>query len=200
MTVRSRRGWPARTIALLCASMLWLVLVGTVAAHSELVSSKPAAGASVPSAPGLSVVLSFSEALKNGSKADVAGPGGSVVGTATIDPNDNTKLSWTATAALPPGSYTIRWTSIAMDTDVLRGTIPFTVTEPPASVEPSASPTPAPSTTPTPTAALSPTATPNPTDASPTGAIVLLPVLAALVAIAILGLVLLRNRRPSARR
>jgi methionine-rich copper-binding protein CopC len=164
----------------------WLVAVPPAAAHSELVSSIPAAGATVDPSPRAPIVLSFSEALATGSKADIVGPDGATAGTAAIDPSDNTKLSWTPTAPLASGSWTIRWTSVATDGDVLRGTIPFGV------AAASAAPTAAPSAT--------PGASPAPVDASTPGAGAVVPVIAALVVIAVLGLVLLRGRRTTARR
>jgi methionine-rich copper-binding protein CopC len=174
------------------ATLFWLVTAVPVVAHADLVASSPAAGSTVTSAPDLSIVLSFSEALKDGSKADVVGPGGATVGTATIDANDNTKLTWSPAAALPPGSYTIRWTSIATDGDVLRGTIPFTVVAA-ASTPPSSAPTA--TASPAPTAA--PTPSPTPDDSSAAGAVVV-PVIGALLVIALLAVALLRRRRPMA--
>jgi hypothetical protein len=140
----------------------------------------------------MSIVLSFSEALKKGSKADVVDPSGATVGSATIDPADDTKLRWSPAAALPPGSYTIRWTSIATDGDVLRGTIPFTVVA-------AATPTPSAATTPAPTTA-TPAPSAAPGDVSTAGIGAIFPVVAALLVIGLLALVLLRKRRPTAPR
>jgi copper resistance protein C len=184
-----------RSSAALLALLLWLVAAIPAIAHSELVASTPAAGSTVTSAPGLSIVLSFSEALRSGSKADVVGPGGATAGTATIDPGDNTKLSWTPPTPLPPGSYTIRWTSIATDGDVLRGTIPFTVAAA-ASASPSAATATA---TPPPTGApaATPAASPTPANAS-ADAGVIVSVIAALLIIGVLASALLRRRRPAA--
>jgi methionine-rich copper-binding protein CopC len=187
-----RRGVTAALLALLVG----LAMAVPVAAHSELVSSIPAAGSTVSWAPGMSIVLSFSETLKKGSKADVVGPGGTTVGTATMDPTDDTKLSWSPAAALLPGSYTIRWTSIATDGDVLRGTIPFTVVAAATATPSAATATPA---TPAPSTA-TPTPSPTPGDVSAAGFGAIVPVFAALLVIALLALVLLRNRRPTARR
>lgn len=181
MTARTSRA----LIVGIASLTVWLAFAATVAAHAELVSSSPAAGGTVESAPGMSVVLTFSETLKSGSEADVVGPGGAVAGTATIDPADDARLSWTAPAPLPPGAYTIRWTSIATDGDVQRGTIPFTVTAAAAPTAASASPSPA----------LSPSAppSPSPTPAGDTESTIG-PVVAALVAVAVLALSLVRRR------
>ena len=183
-----------RAVPAVLALLLLLMAAVPAVAHSELVSSSPAAGSTVTSAAGMSIVLSFSEALKTGSKADVVGPGRTTAGTATIDPSDNTKLTSSPLSALAPGSWTIRWTSIATDGDVLRGTIPFTVAAA-ATATPSAATTPATPASPTATPALSPT----PADASG-GAGAIVPVIAALLVIGLLALILLRNRRSTARR
>ena len=194
MAMSSRSRDRRRALPAVVAIFLVLMAAVPAIAHSELVSSSPAAGSTVTSAAGMSIVLSFSEALKTGSKADVVGPGGTTAGTATIDPGDNTKLTWSPPTALAPGSWTIRWTSIATDGDVLRGTIPFTVAAA-ATATPSAATTPATPAPPTATPALSPT----PADASG-GAGAIIPVIAALLVIGLLALILLRNRRPTARR
>jgi methionine-rich copper-binding protein CopC len=192
MGISSRSRDRHRAAPVVLALAVWLVAIFPVVAHSELVSSTPAAGSTVTSAPGTSIVLSFSEALKSGSKADVVGPGGATIGTATVDPSDNTNLTWSPPTSLPPGSYTIRWTSIATDGDVLRGTIPFTVAA--ASAAPSAA-----TATAAPSAATpAPSATPGDVSAAGIGAIV--PVVAALLVIGLLALILLSNRRPTARR
>jgi copper resistance protein C len=187
MAISSRSRGRHRAAAAVLALLVWLVAAVPAIGHSELVSSTPAAGSTVPSAPGLSIVLSFSEGLKSGSKADVVGPGGATVGTGMVDPTDDTKLSWSPPTALPAGSYTIRWTSIATDGDVLRGTIPFTVAA--ASVAQSASTATAP---PTPTPAASPAPTPG--DASG-GVGVIVPIVGALLIVSLLALALLRRRR-----
>jgi copper resistance protein C len=167
-----------------------LALVGSIgaaapiAAHSELVSSSPAAGSTVTPAPGFSIVLSFSEELKTGSKADVIGPAGTTVGTATTQSGDNTRLQWSPAAALPAGSYRIQWTSIATDGDVLRGTIPFTVVAATASSPPPTA-TPAPS--------------PAPGNVSAAGIVAIIPVFVALLFVGLLALVLMRKRRPTPR-
>jgi methionine-rich copper-binding protein CopC len=171
------------TITRICVLLAWLVMAVPVAAHSELVSSIPAAGATLSATPVTPIVLSFSETLKTGSHADVVGPDGKTAGTAAIDPGDDKKLSWSPPAPLAPGSWTIQWTSIdAEDGDVLRGTIAFQVAA--ASAAPSATPA----------------ASASPSDASSPGAGAFIPVIAALVVIALLGLVLLRGRRTTARR
>jgi methionine-rich copper-binding protein CopC len=160
-----------------CLIVAWLAAAVPAVAHSELVSSIPAAGSTVAPAAVASIVLTFSETLKAGSHADIVGPDGKTVGSAAIDAADDKKLSWTPTAPLAPGSWMIQWTSIdAEDGDVLRGMIAFSV------------------------GSASPAASPPPSNAASPGAGVVVPIVATLVVIALLALVLLRGRRTTARR
>jgi methionine-rich copper-binding protein CopC len=186
---------------LVLAGLLWLATAAVAAGHSELVSSDPAAGETIGPVRDTPITLIFSETLKTGSKADIIGPAGKI-GTATIDRYDDTMLVFTPTGPLAPGTWSIDWTSIATDGDVLRGKIPFTVD---AAV--TLSPSPTVSAAPSATATATATATPSPSPApspSPSQANsssdVLLPVIAAILAIVVLGLVLLRSRRTSVRR
>jgi hypothetical protein len=167
-------------------------VVGAVpaAAHSELVSTTPAKGATVPQTSTLTVILNFSAPLKSNSKAEIFGPDQSLVGTAKVDPKNNKRLTWTSPLQPASGTWTVKWTSVATDNDVLRGEYTFNV----SGAAPSASVSAPPAATPTPTPAPSPT----PVASSDSG--VLLPIIAAVVAIAVLGLVLLRSRRPASRR
>ena len=188
------RSVPRAALALFC--LLWLATAATAAGHSELVSSDPATGATIGPVRDMPIVLIFSEALKAGSKADIIGPAGKI-GTATIDRNDDTMLTFTPTAPLAPGAWRIEWTSVSVDKDILRDRILFTV-------QALATPTPSPATsaaaTPTPTPSPSPAPSPPPNPANSTSSDALLPVIAAILAIVVLGLILLRSRRASVRR
>ena len=178
-------------LALIAAALACLLSTVPVVAHSEFVSSSPAKDSTVPQTSTLTVTVNFSEALKSSSKADILGPDQSIVGTAKVDPANNKRLTWTSALQPATGTWTVKWTSVAQDNDVLRGEFSFNV----SADAPSTSATVAPSATPSPT----PAATPSPTPvASDTGT--LLPIIAALVVIAVLGLVLLRSRRSPSRR
>ena len=172
--------------------LVWLSVATVAAAHAELVSSVPAKGSTVPasSAP---IVLTFSEGMQPTSHADLLAPSGAKLGTATVDPADTTKLTFTPGSPLDPGVWTVKWTSIALDGHLLRDQYTFTVSA-------AASPAPSASTTSIASPTATPSPTPSPSGASATGASVLLPVLAAIIVIAVLALVLLRNRRPTTRR
>jgi methionine-rich copper-binding protein CopC len=198
VTLSRRQSLRHAAIGLTC--LLWLATAAMTAAHSDLVSSDPAAGSTIGPVRDTPIVLIFSEALKAGSKADIIGPAGTL-GTATIDRYDDTRLVFTPTAPLAPGTWSIDWTSIATDGDVLRGKIPFTV-DAAATLSPSPTTSAAPSASATATAmpSRSPAPSPPPSQVNSTGTDVLLPVIAAILAIVILGLVLLRNRRASVRR
>ena len=117
------------------AAVLVLLLPLSASAHSELKTSDPVEGASVPSPFSGPVVLTFSEALADGSKADLVGPGGSTIATAAIDATAAT-MTFKLASALDAGAYQVRWTSIADDGDLLRGTVTFSV----AAAAPSSTP------------------------------------------------------------
>jgi hypothetical protein len=98
---------------------------------------------------------------------------------------------------LQPGAYEIRWTSVAEDGDVLRGRVHFEIAavatpSPSSSRQESPSPLPSPTGVPSPTPSESPTPTASSAD-------VILPIVAAIVVIAILGAWLLRNRSRTSR-
>jgi hypothetical protein len=116
-----------------------------------------------------------------------------------VDPADDTVMRLVP-PNLAPGTYEIRWTSAATDGDILRGTLHFQL------ASPTPSPTAAPTATSTATASASATpapsvvASPSPAPSASTGparasgADVLLPIIAALVLVGVLGAVLLRGR------
>jgi hypothetical protein len=142
-------------------------------------------------------VLTFSAEL-NTSKSSVTlhDPAGTQIAKAGVDPADDTVMRLVPPASLAPGTYEIRWTSVALDGDLLRGTLHFDLTAPTpsptatATAAPSAtaSPTPQPSASPSP----SPSASPGSTSGS--GSDVILPIIVALIVIVLLGTFLLRGR------
>ncbi len=180
-------------LAPLFGMLMVLTLAAPVQAHAELVSSDPANKA-VLATPPATITLTFSEDL------DASKSSFKLLGTAgTVGTG---KVAGTATAmsldglALGPGDYTIEWTSMALDGDLLRGTLTFTV----AASTPSGAPsTAAPSTAPSAPPAASP-ATPSPSP-SADGSIqaasgdATLPIIAALVIVGAVGLFVLRRSR-----
>jgi methionine-rich copper-binding protein CopC len=198
-----------RVAAILMAAPLGVMLLPALAvAHSELQTSDPAEGATVTSPYSGPIVLTFSEHLASGSKADLADRGGATVAKAVVDPNAKT-MTFTPTTPLSPGAWEVRWVSVADDGDLLRGIVKFTVAvaasaavtaSPDASVAPSASAAPA---TPTPSTAPSPAPSPSPspsgagTDTSGGGDVVL-PIIVALIVLAAGAAYLLtRRNRPA---
>ena len=185
------------------ASLAVLLVPGLASAHSELVSSDPASGATVPSPYTGPIVLTFSEHLATGSKADLVDASGSTVASATVDANAMT-MTFTLTSPLPAGAYQIKWVSIADDGDVLRQPIvPFTVAAAAASASPAASAavSAAPSTSAAPSvpATTAPTASPSPdsTDAG-SGSDVVVPIIVALIVLgAGAAYLLTRRNRPT---
>jgi methionine-rich copper-binding protein CopC len=172
-------------------------------AHAELVSSDPQNGATVPAGFTGPIVLTYDEALAEGSHAELMAPDGSRAADAAIDQQAPERLVFALASPLAPGAWTIQWTSVAADRDVERGQVAFTVaaatpspTAPPT-VAPTASPTPPatasaePSATPPPSAP-APSPTPGPTSTSATDA--LIPIVAALAVVALAGVLLLRRR------
>jgi methionine-rich copper-binding protein CopC len=193
---------------LLAAALLTLLMPPTVAAHADLVSSDPAGGATVPSPFGGPIVMTFSEHLADGSKADLVGPDGSTVATATVDATAAT-MTISVSSVLAPGNYQARWTTIADDGHLLRGILRLTVA-PAASEPPSASPSPSSAATNPPSAAAtvaSAGASPAPataaaspaaaTDAGGAGTEVILPIIIVLIVVAAGAFYLVRRNRPA---
>jgi methionine-rich copper-binding protein CopC len=207
---------PLRIAAAITAAALALVIAGPTLAHADLVASDPEDGA-VLATPPRSVELTFSEGLNAGkSSFQLIGPDGDV-GTGAA-PGDGSTSMVLENLVLAPGKYRIKWTAAAEDGHIERGSLGFTVsTATPEPAAPSPTPTSAPSTdaatTPTaaPTIATPSTPAPTPTPvaastaatlstvegpANAAGTDVLVPIVAGLVLVALVGgFVLRRSRR-----
>ena len=191
---------------LVAAALFVLLIPLSASAHSELKSSDPAEGASVPSPFGGPVVLTFSEHLADGSKADLVGPDGSTIVPAIIDAAAPT-MTFTLASPLAPGTYQVKWVSIADDGDLLRGTLSFSVVAEAVSASPEATNPPgAPSPEPTnPPGAAStveaatPPASPATSGGSSSGSggDVILPIVIALIVAAAGAFYLVRRNRPA---
>jgi copper resistance protein C len=184
---------PTRVLRALLPGLVLLAVVASPAlAHAELVSSDPTDKAQVESAFNGPITLTYDEALYPGSRADLRGPDGSVVASAEVD---GATLVFTLDGPLDAGAYTIQWTSIAVDRDIERGTLTFTVVPAPPTATPGATANPAPSAT--------ATASPAPTGGggAPAGSTgdIIVPLLAAVIAVGAIGAFLLRNRRTAGR-
>jgi methionine-rich copper-binding protein CopC len=192
---RRRGGLVAVVVALL------LALPAGVAAHAELETVSPADGATVTEMP-TEIVMTFTEPLDPTKSSIVLAEVGNppVLSGGEVSPTDPKKMTLPI-AELAAGAYEVRWTSAsAADGDIERGTTHFTYSPPPPSPtdEPSAptSPSPTPSASPAPSPSASPLPSPSASTgpASASGGDVLLPILAALLVVGVLGAVLLRGR------
>lgn len=186
-----------RVVLVVLIAAIALAFPVGVAAHSELKTADPPDGA-VLSAPPAKVVLTFTETL-NPAKSSVTlhDAAGTEIAKGGVDPTDLAVMRLTP-PALDPGTYEIRWTSAALDGDLLRGVLHFTLTAPSPTPTPTATPSAAPSASPSPSAAPSVISSPSPSaspgPASTSASDVILPILAALVLVGVLGALLLRGR------
>lgn len=197
------RRWAAPVLG---AAFAVLLLPALVAAHSELVSSDPAQGAIVPSRFSSPIVLTFSEALSNGSKAEMYGPGEARYANDAIDPAKPAQMTISFEGALELGLYRVEWVSIANDGDLLRGTATFTVTSAPSPTpEPSSAATTVPSSARaamqapvTPAGSVRPTATPSGSSDTSGSSDLVVPIVVALIVLGAGAAYLLsrRNRPP----
>jgi methionine-rich copper-binding protein CopC len=190
-----------RFCSLLIGLLLPLALPLIVSAHSELVSAIPADGSTVSGTPE-EIVLTFDADL-NPDKSSIVliDSAGTKLITAGVDPDDKRVMRLTP-PAVQPGAYEVDWTSVALDDgDLLRGKVHFTISAP--SAPPSAVPSeaaatsaaPSPSTSPQPAATPTPAASIAPSPTGSSGADAILPIVAAIILIAVLGAILLRGRR-----
>jgi methionine-rich copper-binding protein CopC len=197
MSITIRRGGAA-----LIATLALLVAALPAAAHAELTEADPANGSEVPGPFEGPITLTFSEDLASNSSALLKDGSGDEVARAEIPADAPDQLVFELSTPLAAGDYRIEITAIADDGHIERPVVEFTVLEPEPTPEPTPSPTARPSNAPTPALTPSPTAAPSPSpapsgDGTPAAATtdLLFPILAAVIAVAVLGWVLLRNRR-----
>jgi hypothetical protein len=105
-------------------------LIGAPQAHAHAVldHSSPAVGSSVSGAPG-AVTMWFTQELEPAfSSATVTDASGRNVasGGAQVDPNDRTELR-VPLRPLPPGTYSVAWRVLSVDTHTTEGHFTFTV-------------------------------------------------------------------------
>jgi hypothetical protein len=181
-----------------------LAFPASIAAHSELESTTPEDGAVLSAAPA-EIVLTFDAPL-NTSRSSVTlhDASGTQIAKGGVDPADDTVMRLTP-PPMDPGEYEIRWTSVSEDGDLLRDTLHFELTAPPSAPptpSPTTAPSEAPSEAPTPSPAPSVAPSPSPSaDGTPSATTtdVLVPIVAALAVVLLLGAWLLRNRARGAR-
>ncbi len=202
------RLWALLPVAILAL----LVFPAVVTAHAELETSTPNDGATVEGTPP-EVSGTYSEPMDpGGSSLKLLDAGGTQVAAGGVDPADDKRMAITDLPELAPGTYTVRSTTkSAADGDLDRREWTFTV-------EVAASPSPVPSATSTPTPEPTPICTDEctgPSPAGPTvtpapspsasggttgaGSDVLLPIVAAVVIVAVIAgyLFTRRDRSPT---
>lgn len=188
-----------------CAVLLLLAVPGTAAADSELETATPADGSTIEGTPD-EIELLFTQPVFEGSSLELRSAADVVIATGGPDPAGTVRMALVP-PTLEPGAYTVRWTTIASDGHIVRGTVTFVVTAPPT-------PSPTPEPTPSPSASASPSASPTSTsDASPSptpgpsaaptdptagAGDAVIPIVAALVLLGGLGAYLLRRRGSAA--
>ncbi len=123
----------------LSALLATLVLFGAsphASAHTELVSSDPASGASLAQRPTL-LTLTFTEPVPaESATVTVVGADGSAWPTGEVAANGAKLTVPLLESATPAGQYTVSWTVESLDGDFVDGTFAFTVTAPPAQPQP----------------------------------------------------------------
>jgi methionine-rich copper-binding protein CopC len=165
----------------------WL-LAGPVLGHAALVSSDPADGSAVPFPS--SITLTFDDDLDAAkSQFQVIDATGAVVATGHVTAADTKTMAATG-LSLAWGPCQVRWTAIASDGDLTRGTVSFNVIQQGAvSIVPGASAGATPGS-PSPGASASTSGS----TAAASGDVAL-PIAAALVIVAVVGVVILRRSR-----
>ncbi len=99
-----------------------------VQAHAFLDHASPAVGSSVPAAPA-TVTMWFTQQLEPAfTTAAVTDQAGNSVdtGPAQVDPKDPTELR-VPLKRLPPGTYSVAWHALSVDTHTTTGHFTFTV-------------------------------------------------------------------------
>jgi len=102
-----------------------LLLPRLAFAHAHLLSSAPAANATVPG-PDIAIDLKFNSRVETkGSMITLVLAGGQTQ-RLTLDSQSN-ETNLDAHTHLKPGSYTLRWQALSTDGHITRGEIPFAV-------------------------------------------------------------------------
>ena len=115
--------------SLLLSSACLVVLMGAAPAfaHALLESAVPPVGGTV--APPSEIRITFSEGVEpKFSGVALSGPGGAVpVGPAAVAPDDDKVMIVKLGQTLAPGTYTVKWHAVSVDTHHTQGNFNFTV-------------------------------------------------------------------------
>jgi len=102
-----------------------LIMPRVALAHAHLLSSTPAANATVHG-PDVAIDLRFNSRVETkGSTVTLVLPGGQTQRLAIDSHSSDVNLD--AHAHLKPGAYTLRWQALSTDGHITRGEFPFTV-------------------------------------------------------------------------
>lgn len=198
----SRFGAPRFLIVAAAAVAILAALPASALAHAELTRTIPADGSTVTE-PVTFVSGRYTEDLTPDSNLNILDAGGNTVATGAVDPDDERLMVARPASPLLDGTYTVRSTAISsVDGHPERETWTFTVAIP-ATPSPSPSPTATSSapvtSSPTPDASPSagptPAASPDPGSPTTSTTDVLLPIVAALALVLLLGGFLLSRGR-----
>jgi methionine-rich copper-binding protein CopC len=195
-------------LALLGGVLATLLLPTAALAHAELDTVTPADKSTVEGSP-TEIVMTFVQDLDpaKSSIRVVDASGSLVVQGGDVPAGKPREMDLAIATPLMPGAYTIRWTTTSTeDGETARGTTTFTVTAAAPSPTPTPSPTPAPSASsaaPSVVPSIAPSVAPLPSAAPTTPASssgdAIVPIVAALLVLAGLGLWLLRGRSRAGR-
>lgn len=121
-----------KNAVVMAAAILACAIFGAPAAHAHafLDHASPAVGSTVPSPPA-AVTMWFTQQLEPAfTTATVTDKAGNSVGTgaAQIDPKDQTELR-VPLKPLPPGTYTVAWHALSVDTHRTEGHFTFEVAQ-----------------------------------------------------------------------
>lgn len=141
------------------AALVGIAGAPAASAHDQLVSTDPANGATVATAPDHVTITFTDKTLALGTEVKVTAPDGSAAGAGAVQLS-GTSVVQPLVAARPAGTYTVDWRVTSADGHPVSGTFTFVAT--------AATGVPTPTATPTPTA--SPTATPTVTSAATSAA------------------------------
>ncbi|MGC2523054.1 MAG: copper resistance CopC family protein [Stellaceae bacterium] len=114
--------------AAVLAAAVTLAAAGEASAHAFLDHASPAVGSTVPTAPA-AVTMWFTQQLEPAfTTATVTDKSGNNVDSAAaqVDPKDPTELR-VPLKPLPPGTYTVAWRALSVDTHTTTGHFTFTV-------------------------------------------------------------------------
>ncbi|PSL53718.1 hypothetical protein B0I31_108165 [Saccharothrix carnea] len=125
-------------LSALLAALALLGAAPQALAHTDLVSSDPANGASVPQRP-TRLTLTFTEPVPaESATVTVTGADGSAWPMGEITADGATLTVPVPENAAPAGPYTVSWMVESLDGDFVDGTFAFTLTAPPAPQPPAA--------------------------------------------------------------